>query len=72
MVDFIDYGLFQSKPELLTLLQQLSYSVNQAPIEQEQEGAVIYFESDTKNINLCKLKTLEYRIYRKLREKLKR
>lgn len=35
------------------------------------EGSVVYFESSEKILGICKLKTLEYRFWRKLREKLK-
>jgi len=41
-------------------------------IEDGEEGSVLYFvSSENKVLALCKLKTLEYRIYRKLREKLR-
>lgn len=51
--------------------------VSRAGLDEEEEGSVLYFvETDNiqdtgVTVSLCKLKTLEYRIYRKLREKLK-
>jgi hypothetical protein len=49
--------------------------VSQAFIEDDTEGSVLYFIHKTKKgdkvLSLSKLKTLEYRIYRKLREKLR-
>ena len=51
--------------------------VSKAGLDEEEEGSVLYFvECDSVDVTgitvaLCKLKTLEYRIYRKLREKLK-
>lgn len=47
-------------------------------VEERGEGSVVYFEcvntkTETTTVTgICKLKTLEYRFYRKLREKLKR
>jgi len=50
----------------------------EADIEAEEEGSVIYLvrvpanpQQDGEVLSLAKLKTLEYRIYRKLREKLR-
>ncbi len=44
-------------------------------MDSEEEGCVLYFlkkhEKYTTVISLCKIKTLEYRIYRKLREKIR-
>ena len=50
--------------------------VLKSPVTLEGEGSVVYFSSvDDKNnekiISIAKLKTLEYRIFRKTREKLK-
>ena len=49
--------------------------VSEASIKHEEEGAVLYFVrrglKDDAVISLSKLKTLEYRIFRKLREKLR-
>ena len=43
----------------------------QKSVDEEGEGAVIYLVGEEKVFSLCKLKTLEYRLFRKLREKLK-
>jgi len=56
-------------------LSDVYAEVSQAFIEDDTEGSVLYFIHKTKNcdrvLSLSKLKTLEYRIYRKLREKLR-
>jgi len=61
---------------LLTTMRQVYLSVLKSPVEKEGEGSVIYFSSFDKNniesvISMGKLKTFEYRIFRKIREKLK-
>jgi len=66
-----------NRKELIEILKELSKEVAQNTIEEDAEGSVLYFErkgetpDQTEILSLCKLKTLEYRIYRKLREKLK-
>jgi len=52
--------------------------VARATIREAEEGAVLYFvkrdKEDPKKdqvLSLCKLKTLEYRLFRKMREKLR-
>jgi len=61
--------------DFIDILVELSKEVSENTIEEDQEGSVLYFEGkfDDKSeiLSLCKLKTLEYRLYRKLREKLK-
>jgi hypothetical protein len=65
------------KEDLGAIIGKLDQRVAKAPVEDLGEGSVVYFE--TKNsetgkmsvLNLCKLKTLDYRFWRKLREKLK-
>lgn len=57
-------------------LKMLYCKVAESDIETGAEGSVLYFVLEDKNgscrtISLCKLKTIEYRIYRKLREKLR-
>lgn len=39
-------------------------------MEERGEGVVLYLESGT-DVTMCKIKTIEYFIFRKLREKLK-
>ena len=59
------------------IVSELDLKVSKAPVEEYGEGSVVYFEAkDPKTgkshtLNLCKLKTLDYRFWRKLREKLK-
>lgn len=55
--------------------------VAKSEIAQEEEGNVLYFikrpnaavsaEAKSEVMSLCKLKTLEYRLFRKMREKLR-
>ena len=47
------------------------YDTAQASISDEEEGAVLYLVSDNRVLSLTKLKTLEYRLFRKMREKLR-
>ena len=52
-------------------------NISAESVENYGEGTVLYFiqenklNKEQKCLSLCKMKTLEYRIYRKLREKLK-
>ena len=55
-------------------------NVAKSPIADDEEGNVIYFIEKEKNsedltnqktLSLAKLKTLEYRLFRKMREKLR-
>lgn len=61
--------------DLAEILTELSKEVSENSIEEDQEGSVVYFEAKWEDkvemLSLCKLKTLEYRLFRKLREKLK-
>ena len=53
--------------------------VAKSEIAEEEEGNVLYFikrpaegtEGPSEVLSLCKLKTLEYRLFRKMREKLR-
>ena len=50
--------------------------VAKSEIAEEEEGNVLYFLTRPKTgepqvLSLCKLKTLEYRLFRKMREKLR-
>ena len=66
---------YTSLGELIQLLKLLFKQVAESTIEEEAEGVVLYFEAELDGkreiLSLCKLKTLEYRLYRKMREKLK-
>ena len=72
-------GTFESYPALCDSLCRVFKDVAKSEIAQEEEGNVLYFikrpaESSTepsKVLSLCKLKTLEYRLFRKMREKLR-
>ena len=48
-------------------------AVAKSEIAQDEEGNVLYFVDKTtdKVLSLAKLKTLEYRLFRKMREKLR-
>lgn len=59
-------------------LTQIFQEISNKTIEEGGEGCVLYFQEEdldkpekSKMISLGKIKTLEYRIYRKLREKIK-
>ena len=78
-------GIAESFDELCEKLKKLYVRIAESSIIDEEEGSVIYlsrtyashFDSDKeyrkedKILSLCKLKTWEYRVYRKLREKIK-
>ncbi|KRX03494.1 hypothetical protein PPERSA_02873 [Pseudocohnilembus persalinus] len=73
-----DLGIFDSWKELNQGLKNAFDATAEASIEEEEEGSVLYLiqknkdaNIDDKVLSLCKLKTLEYRFYRKLREKLR-
>ena len=62
---------------IMTTLQEIVKVIEEAKIKERGEGSVLYIEAYSKtegsseNLFVCKVKTLEYRIFRKLREKLK-
>lgn len=68
---FSDFGKLKSK------LLEIYSEVGSGPIQTQEEGCVIYLVARTEGksqdevISLSKMKTMEYRIFRKLREKLK-
>ena len=75
-LDFVNYekvGIYQNKNELFEGIHKVYKTIAEKSILYEEEGDVLYFvnEKDKKVISLCKVKTLEYKIYRKLREKIK-
>ena len=72
-VNFSYIGIYKTKIELFEGIQKIYKSIAEKSILYEEEGDVLYFVNDTdkKVISLCKIKTLEYKIYRKLREKIK-
>jgi hypothetical protein len=71
-----DHPVCNSWIELNNKLKELNKEVNENPMEAREEGVVLYLVKKSNTgaeelVSLCKLKTLEYRIYRKLREKLR-
>ena len=71
-----EMGTFQDWVALNKTLKKKYIDVAEASIESEGQGSVIYMVQTTPDgkrdvLSLSKLKTLEYRIYRKLREKLR-
>jgi len=76
-VSIKDFGIVKSFNDLKKQLKEIFESVAQSFVEEEGEGSVIYFANVNENnipekvLTLCKIKTLEYSIFRKLREKLK-
>jgi len=65
----------EDRRDLVDAIKETAKNVAESTLQEDAEGAVLYFESNIEGereiISLCKTKTLEYRIYRKLREKLK-
>lgn len=76
-VNLETYSDITTKESLADVIQKLDQRVSKAPVEELGEGSVVYFEAvdekagTSRVLNLCKLKTLDYRYWRKLREKLK-
>ena len=72
-----DHGSFDNLMNLNMKLKEIFLYIFQSPIESEGEGSVIYFVKINENkteeqvLSLCKIKTMEYLIFRNLREKLK-
>ena len=75
-LDYVNYnkvGIYKNKNELFEGIHRVYKEIAEKSILYEEEGDVLYFvnESNNKVISLCKVKTLEYKIFRKLREKIK-
>ena len=78
-------GIADSFDELCVKLKKLYVKIAESSIIDEEEGSVVYlsrtyastfnsdkeYRKDDKILSLFKLKTWEYRVYRKLREKIK-
>lgn len=74
VVPYEKIGLFDDFYTICAELEKLYVRIAESSIIEEEEGSVLYFSEVGKTeriLALCKLKTLEYRVYRKLREKLK-
>ena len=75
-VKYTKYGYYKDWKQLNEALKKIYSSVAESEIDNEEEGSVIYMvkrdkDGNQETLSLSKLKTLEYRIYRKLREKLR-
>ena len=69
-------GKFRDYDKMCDALCHYFKEVAKSEIAKDEEGNVLYFISRGKNnksrcLSLCKLKTLEYRLFRKMREKLR-
>lgn len=73
VVKIQDLGSFKNYGALCDQLETTFKDVAKSPIAQDEEGNVLYFVDQTKDkvLSLAKLKTLEYRLFRKMREKLR-
>eukprot|EP00826_Nyctotherus_ovalis_P020601 TRINITY_DN1648_c0_g2_i10.p1 TRINITY_DN1648_c0_g2~~TRINITY_DN1648_c0_g2_i10.p1 ORF type:complete len:622 (+),score=151.40 TRINITY_DN1648_c0_g2_i10:111-1868(+) len=77
-IDHVSYelkGVYITMPSLLKDLQKIYVEMALETLDNEEEGLVLYIATkdlpENYTISLCKIKTLEYRIYRKIRENLK-
>jgi len=79
-VTFESLGVFDSYQDLKLCLKKTYRSVACDTITKAEEGSVIYLirrslnvesQGEDRILSLAKMKTLEYRMYRKLREKIK-
>lgn len=72
-------GCFSDYASMCDSLCRVFKDVAKSEIAEEEEGNVLYFikrpaegsNTFTEVLSLCKLKTLEYRLFRKMREKLR-
>lgn len=67
-------GTFNDYEVLCDQLEKTFKDVAKSSIAQDEEGNVLYFIKKGENdkvLSLAKLKTLEYRLFRKMREKLR-
>lgn len=70
-------GTFENYGVLCDQLEKTFKDVAKSSIAQDEEGNVLYFIKKDKEtgkestLSLSKLKTLEYRLFRKMREKLR-
>ena len=86
MVPYEYIGSYNRIEDVFITLRKLYIRIAESSIIDEEEGSVVYLcrskakekdfndkdrKKSDKVLSLCKLKTLEYRIYRKLREKIK-
>lgn len=79
MVKASSIGIYSTYDSLCDKLYETFRELAKSKLVEDEEGSVIYlvkrdFENPANDrvLSLSKLKTLEYRLYRKMREKLKR
>ena len=75
-VNYKEMGVYSDWQSLNRALKDIYLNVAETEIDVEEEGSVIYLvrrdeDGKEETLSLSKLKTLEYRLYRKLREKLR-
>jgi len=78
-VSFESLGVYEDFSQLKDSLKETYIKISQSTISTDEEGSVIYFvrrrveesQEPDRILSLGKLKTLEYRLYRKLREKVR-
>ena len=76
VVKIEDLGTFSNYNEFCDQMETTFKEVAKSPIAQDEEGNVLYFiqkdqGGEEQTLSLAKLKTLEYRLFRKMREKLR-
>jgi hypothetical protein len=78
VVNISSIGVYSDFDKMCDDIQEEFRNVAMQTIQNEEEGAVLYFikrdKDDPKRddvLSLGKLKTLEYRLFRKMREKLR-
>jgi len=76
-VEIESKGIFNNLENIFTKCSQIINEIAIESIYNEEEGIVLYFVTRANStlasitLSLCKIKTLEYRIYRKIRENIK-
>lgn len=78
VVDMESLGTFSSYDLLCDKIEATFKEVSRSTIAKDEEGNVLYFQrkqednsTEDEVLSLAKLKTLEYRLFRKMREKLR-
>lgn len=77
-VIFQKMGIFSKMEDFHEKIKEIFVNISELTIEEGGEGTVLYFvglnekNEESNVISLCKIKTLEYFVYRKIREKLKK
>lgn len=74
MVNIESLGLYCTYNDLCDCLYTTFKDIAKSKIKEDEEGSVLYLikrdpinPDDDKVLSLCKLKTLEYRLFRKMR-----